>query len=283
LHNLALLCGNVGRPGGGVLAFRGQANMQGSLDVGCHPALLPGGRIVTDTAANSELSALWSVRWSGEPISQNGFVRVQELPAAPGVGLGGLINAIERGQIKAMYIAAQSHQRGFTKDEFFSASARGYYKHDQPGWEAPYDAGLVEALKKLEFLVVEDCFESELTEIAHVVLPTAMYLEKDGTFTSVDRTVQRVRYVVAGPGDASSSRRYIAALAERLGYELDGDNPAAIMDEIAAVVPGYAGVSYPRLERGGMQWPVKRFGTEQTVFLSLGNGLAPDAVRIVAD
>lgn len=283
LHNLALLCGNIGRAGGGVLGFRGQANMQGSLDVGCHPALLPGGRIVTDADAQAELSALWSVRWSGEPISQNGFVRLQQLPGAPGIGLGGLINAIERGQIKAMYIAAQSHNRGYTKDEFFSASARGYFKGSERGWEAPYDAALVEALKKLEFLVVEDCFESELTDIAHVVLPTAMYLEKDGTFTSVDRTVQRVRYVVAGPGDASSSRRYIAELAGRLGYALDGANPSAILDEIAAVVPGYAGISYPRLERGGMQWPVKRFGTEQTVFLSLGNGLAPDAVQIVAD
>lgn len=283
LHNLALMCGNVGRPGGGVLAFRQHANMQGSIDVGCHPALLPGGRIVVDPAAQAELSALWTVRWNDLPISQNGFVHLQQLPSTPGIGLGGLVNAIERGQIKAMYISAQSHHRGFTKDEFFSASARGYFKDSPPGWRAPYDESLVEALKKLEFLVVEDCFESELTEIADVVLPTAMYLEKDGTFTSVDRTVQRVRYVVAAPGDAKSSRWFIAELAERLGYALDASNPSAILDEITAIVPGYGGISYPRLERGGMQWPVKRFGTEQTVFLSIGNGLAPDAVQIVAD
>jgi len=217
------------------------------------------------------------------PISQNGLVRLHELPTAPGVGLDGLIDAIKRGQIKAMYISAQSHHRGFNKDEFFSASSRGYFKDRPAGWPAGYSMELVEALRQLEFLVVEDCFESELTEIAHVVLPTAMYLEKDGTFTNVDRTVQRVRYVVAAPGDARSSRTLVAEIAARLGFTLDADNPSAIFDEISAIVPGYGGVSYPRLERGGMQWPVTRFGTEQTVFLSVGNGLAPDAVQIVAD
>ena len=282
-HNLALLCGHIGRPGGGVLAFRRHANMQGSLDVGCHPALLPGGRFTSDPAAQSELGALWSERWSGMPISQNGFVRLRELPATPGIGLDGLVDAINTGQIKAMYISAQSHHRGFNKDEFFSASSRGYFKDRPGGWPAGYSIELVEALRQLEFLVVEDCFESELTEIAHVVLPTAMYLEKDGTFTNVDRTVQRVRYVVAAPGDARSSRTLVAEIADRLGYALEADNPSAILDEISAIVPGYGGVSYPRLERGGMQWPVTRFGTEQTVFLSIGNGLAPDAVQIVAN
>jgi predicted molibdopterin-dependent oxidoreductase YjgC len=282
-HNLALLCGNIGRPGGGVLAFRRHANMQGSLDVGCHPALLPGGRFVSDPAAQTELSGIWSVRWSGEPISQNGFVRLRELPTTAGVGLAGLIDAIDRGHIKAMYISAQSHHRGFNKDEFFSASSRGYFNGQAPGWRSAYSPELVEALKRLEFLVVEDCFESELTEIAHVVLPTAMYLEKDGSFTNVDRTVQRVRYVVAAPGDAQSSRSLVAKIAARLGFALEADNPSAIMDEISTIVPGYGGISYPRLERGGMQWPVKRFGTEQTVFLSIGNGLAPDAVQFVAD
>jgi predicted molibdopterin-dependent oxidoreductase YjgC len=110
-----------------------------------------------------------------------------------------------------------------------------------------------------------------------------MYLEKDGSFTNLDRTVQRVRYAIAAPGDARSSAAHVAEIAERLGFTLDARNVQALTDEIAAVVPQYAGVSFPRLERGPMQWPLGRFGTEQTVYLSVGRGLAPDQVRIVAD
>jgi predicted molibdopterin-dependent oxidoreductase YjgC len=119
--------------------------------------------------------------------------------------------------------------------------------------------------------------------MAHVVLPTAMNLEKDGSFTSVDRSVQRVRFAVAAPGDARSSARHLADIGQRLGFTIDASNIQLLTDEIAAVVPHYAGVSFPRLERGPLQWPVTRFGTEQTVYLSMGRGLAPDTVRIVAD
>jgi predicted molibdopterin-dependent oxidoreductase YjgC len=259
-NNLAIICGHVGKPGGGVLAMRQNANAQGSIDVGCHPAFLPGGKRADDETSRAMFAELWSQRWNESAVPQNGFKPLRALPSEPGISAGNLAAAIEAGTIKAMYITSQSHQ-----------------------WAAPVDEALLEVLSKLEFLVVEDCFDSELTKIADVVLPSAMYLEKDGSFTNLDRTVQRVRYAVSSPGDARPSMWFVAEIAGRLGYSLPSDNVSAIMDEISTVVPAYAGVSFPRLERGGMQWPVSNFGAEQTVYLSVGNGLAPDDIRIVAD
>jgi predicted molibdopterin-dependent oxidoreductase YjgC len=237
-HNLAVTFDTLGKPGGGVLALRNYANMQGSIDVGCHPALLPGGAAVGDHTASRSVAETWSTRWASAAPSQNGFVHINAVPGEPGVGVAGLPEAIRSGLIRAMYVAAQSHHRGEDKDRYFSSSEAGYFQSGNSHiWGPRYDAELIEALSQLEFLVVEDCFESELTEIADVVLPTAMYLEKDGTLTNLDRTVQRLRYVVAPPGDSRSSRLHIAAIARLLGYEVEGDNAAAIFDEIAAFDP----------------------------------------------
>jgi formate dehydrogenase major subunit/formate dehydrogenase alpha subunit len=203
---------------------------------------------------------MWSSRWNPDIAPQNGFKPVRELPGEAGIGLPDLPAAIEAGRIKAMYIAGQSHR-----------------------WSAPIDPELLRALSKLEFLVVEDTFESELTSIAHVVLPAAMYLEKDGTFTNLDRTVQRVRLAVSAPGDAHPTTWYVAELARRLGYSFGYTNPVQVMDEITAINDHYAGISYPRLERAGMQWPVAAFGAEQTVYLAVGNGLVADELRVIAD
>jgi predicted molibdopterin-dependent oxidoreductase YjgC len=259
-HNLAILCGNIGRPGGGVIAGRYSANFQGVTDMGCTPTILPGGGELADEASRNALAERWSERWNAAAVPQDGFKPLRELPASPGIDVRQLAAAIDDGRVRALYIAAQSHK-----------------------WSAPIDPELLAALPKLELLVVEDCFESELTRLAHVVLPAAMYLEKDGSFTNLDRTVQRVRFVVDPPGDARSSTAHLGALAARLGYTLGAEHPAAILNEIAMTVPAYAGVSSPRLERGGMQWPVAGFGTEPTVSLSVGDGLMPDQVRIVTD
>jgi predicted molibdopterin-dependent oxidoreductase YjgC len=259
-NNLAIACGNIGRPGGGVLALRLNANYQGSIDVGCVPGLLPGGVPITDASARQNLANVWSARWNEGAVAQNGFKTVRELPVSAGISIIDLPAAINRGDIKAMYIAAQSHF-----------------------WATDLDPELLAALGKLEFLVVEDAFESELTRLAHVVLPTAMYLEKDGTFTNLDRTVQRVRFAITPPGEASSSLWFIGEIADRLGYTLNSDNVSAILDEIGMFVDNYSGISFPRLERGGIQWPVQRFGADPSVYLSYGNGLVPDQVQIIAD
>jgi predicted molibdopterin-dependent oxidoreductase YjgC len=283
-HNLAITLRTLGQPGGGVLALRNYANMQGSLDVGCHPGLLPGGGSVGDALAGRRFAEAWSTRWATEARSQNGFVRINALPDAPGFGVDALPGAIRSGQVKAMYIAAQSHHHGEDKNQFFSAARDGYFASgDSHIWRPRHDQDLVDALSELEFLVVEDCFESELTEIADVVLPTAMYLEKDGTLTNLDRTVQRLRYVVAPPGDARSSRRHVASVAAILGYDVDVENPSAILDEIAAFVPGYRAISYPRLERGGIQWPAGGFASNATIRLVPGRDTDAQKITIVAD
>jgi formate dehydrogenase major subunit len=259
-NNLAIACGNIGKPGGGVLALRLNANYQGSIDVGCTPGILPGGGPVTDQRALSAASEIWSIRWNEGAVSQNGFKTVRELPTTPGVSVTDLAEAINRGEIKAMYISSQSHF-----------------------WSNDVDPALLDALGKLEFLVVEDSFESELTRLAHIVLPAAMYLEKDGTFTNMDRTVQRVRFAVTPPGEAHATLWFIGEIAGRLGYQIDTSNVSAILDEIGALVDTYGGVSFPRLERGGIQWPVQNFGAEPSVYLSPGNGLVPEQVKLVTN
>ncbi len=260
LNNLALLTGNVGRAGGGVIAFRGPSNFQGSSDVGCMPDALPGYRQVSDGDARRTFEAAWLPRWNDSAVKQNGFKTVRSLPGTAGMSFDQMIDAIDAGHIKAMYIANSSFPSNYG-----------------------FDDRLLAVLSKLEFLVIEDTFPSALTELAHVVLPGAMYLEKDGTFTNADRTVQRVRFTLAGQGDVHSGWWYVQEIAQRLGYNLDHRHPTSILEEIAKLVPSYQGTSFPRLERGPMQWPTQPFGQGQKAYLSVDSGLAPDSVRFIAD
>ncbi|HET9015832.1 MAG TPA: molybdopterin-dependent oxidoreductase [Thermomicrobiaceae bacterium] len=260
LNNLALLTGNVGRAGGGVLAFRGPANYQGATDLGCNPVFYPGYQAVSDDRARRAFEAAWLPRWNDTAVPRNGFKTLGSLPTDPGLSLEEMIGAIDAGQIKAMYIVGASHKFG-----------------------QPVDERLLAVLPKLEFLVVEDVFESPLTELAHVVLPGTMFLEKDGSFTNADRTIQRVRTAIAPPGDAQGGWWYLQEIAQRLGYGLNHPHPSLVLEEVARVAPIYSGVSFPRLERGPLHWPVRPFTAEQSVFLEVGNGLAPDQVHLVAD
>ncbi|HET7037279.1 MAG TPA: molybdopterin-dependent oxidoreductase [Thermomicrobiaceae bacterium] len=258
LHNLALLTGNIGRAGGGVIAFRGPANFQGSTDAGCHPALLPGYQARNDADARRKFAAAWLPRWNDAVVPQNGFKRPQSLPDAPGLGCEEIIEAIADGRIKALYLAFGSQPTNYG-----------------------FDARLLEVLPKLELLIVEDIYPSPLTELAHIVLPAAMFLEEDGSFTNADRTVQRVRFTLPAPGAAQPAWRLIQGIAQRLGYNLDHRHPSQIMEEMARLMPIYQGVSYPRLERGSLEWPVKSFGTEPSLYLSLGDDLAPESLKFV--
>ncbi|WP_051914694.1 molybdopterin-dependent oxidoreductase [Thermorudis peleae] len=233
LHNLALLTNNVGRPGAGVVAFRGPANAQGALDMGCHPALYPGYQPVADPTTRHAFAVAWLGRWNQQAPRLNGFAPLATLPEAPGYGLAELTQAIQRGEIRALWLVGSSHT--FAK---------------------PLDASFLAALEQLEFLMVEDCFPSELTERAHLILPGAMFLEKDGTYTSADRFVQRLRIAVNPPGDAHSTLWYVQAIAQRLGYTIAVTHPGQLFQEIAHLAPIYRGISYPRLERGPLPWPL---------------------------
>ncbi|MCX7623383.1 MAG: molybdopterin-dependent oxidoreductase, partial [Thermomicrobium sp.] len=224
-NDLALLTGNLGRPGAGVVAFRGPANAQGALDMGCHPDWLPGYRAASDATAREELARLW-VETSG---NGSGAAR---LPDAPGLPFEELVAAIERGEVRALYVAANSH-----------------------AFATPYDERFLAALNRLEVLIVEDAFPSPLVERAHVVLPVAMFLEQDGTMTNAERAVQRLRRAVDPPGEAQPSWRLVQALAQRLGASWNARHAVHVYQEITRVVPFYRGITFPRLEREPVAWP----------------------------
>lgn len=238
--NLSLLTGNVGRAGGGVASMRGPANYQGATDMGATPNWLPGGEPVNDGAVRQRYEQAWSNR------AQSGMV---SLPSSDGVPLDDLPRAIEAGEVKALWLEAGLRTRDSVIDE-----------------------RLYEALKHLDYLVVVDGYTSPFSEIADIVLPLSMNLEKDGTFTNFDRTVQRVRAAVPAPGEAHDSSEILGAVADRLGYTFPSGHASHIMSEIANLVPGYRGVTYARLERGGMVTPVERFGEQGATILTNGTG-----------
>ncbi|MDW8060608.1 MAG: molybdopterin-dependent oxidoreductase [Thermomicrobium sp.] len=227
INDLALLTGNVGRAGGGVIAFRGPANAQGALDVGCHPAWWPGYRSAGDPAARTELAALWA------ETGGNG-TGTCELPEGRGLAFEELVAAIEQGAVRALYLAAASHP-----------------------FAPPVDERLLAALERLDVLIVEDCFPSPFVERAHVVLPVAMFMEQDGTMTNADRSVQRLRRAVDPPGEARPGWQIVQELARRLGYHWQRRHAVQVFQELVRAVPVYRGIAFPRLERGPLAWPVQ--------------------------
>jgi predicted molibdopterin-dependent oxidoreductase YjgC len=112
-----------------------------------------------------------------------------------------------------------------------------------------------EELKHLDLLVVQDIFLSETAELAHIVLPGVSFAEKDGTFTNTERRVQRVRKAIEPVGSARQDWQIISELSTQMGYPMQYNSPAAIMEEIASLTPSYGGIRYERLEGLGLQWP----------------------------
>jgi formate dehydrogenase major subunit len=254
--NLSLLTGNLGRAGGGVATPRGPANYQGTTDMGMVPDLLPGGVPVSDESARASLERMWSSRWAGGVATSNGFVQRQQLPSEAGIGVDGLIEAIETGRVKAMWVEGGPRSRASFPN-----------------------TPLFEALQRLEFLVVCDSYDSPLAAIANVVLPLSANLEKDGTFTSFDRVVQRTRASVPALGEARSSLDFLTDIAARFGYQLEYGHPSHVMREIATVVPGYTGISYAYLEREGVVTPVAGIGEDGVRVLDRASGLRPVVIN----
>ena len=243
---LSMLTGNLGKPGGGVASLRGPANYQGTTDMGAHPEMLPGGVPTSDLLTRSVMEEAWMSRWAGGVKTSNGFLPVRSLPETPGIGVGDLVEAIESGRVTAMVVDASIDS-----------------------WRSDINPALFAALEKLEFLVVLDGYRSKLAGIADIVLPKAQSLEKDGTYTNFDRTVQRLRAAVPGIGESRGVVEAVSAVATRMGYAMEYAHPAHVMLEIAQVVPDYAGVTYARLERGGLSVPVESFASPGTPVLSV--------------
>ena len=216
--NLAMLTGNVGKPGSGVNPLRGQNNVQGACDMGALPNVYPGYQAVTNPAVKEKFETAWDC----------------SLPAQPGLTITEIIDGAYNGQIKAIYIMGEN-----------------------PVLSEPEAKHAEEALQKLEFLVVQDIFLSETAKLADIVLPGVSFAEKDGTFTNTERRVQRVRKAMEPVGDAKPDWWITCQIAQRMGKGkgFDFARPSQIMDEIARLTPSYGGISYRRLEKGGLQWP----------------------------
>jgi len=214
--NLALVTGRVGKESCGVHIFGEKANFQGAVDMGLSPELLPGFHRITDDVARSKFEAAW-----GSPI-----------PKERGLDARQILENAEAGDIRGLYVVGEN-----------------------PLDTYPNRAQVEKALDNLEFLVVQDLFLTSTAQKAHAVLPVASFAEKNGTYTSADRLVQRVR-ASSRVGLSKSDLEVFTALAALMGNpSLTAAGPERIMEEIAELVPVYAGLSYERLAKGGLPWP----------------------------
>jgi formate dehydrogenase major subunit len=226
--NLSMLCGNVGIEGGGVNPLRGQNNVQGACDMGGLPNLYPAYQQV----ANEEVKKKFETAWNSV------------LSPKPGLTLVEIMNAAGKGDIKAIYIMGEN-----------------------PLLSDPDLHHVQESLKKLDLLIVQDIFMTETAQVADVVLPSASFAEKDGTFTNTERRVQRIRKVINPPGEAKADWKIIAGISTQMGYPMNYSSAKEVFEEIASVTPSYAGITYKRIEKEGIQWPCPTAEHNGTKFL----------------
>ncbi|MEO8286705.1 MAG: molybdopterin-dependent oxidoreductase [Chloroflexota bacterium] len=217
LTGMALATGNIGRPGAGVNPFVSDSNCLGANDMGCLPAMFPGYRPVNADNAR-ELEELWSVTADRT---------APELSAEPGLSLAAMLAAAYDGELNAMWIVGSNPVLGM---------------------EEPQANMVREALRKLDFLVVQDIFVNETAELADVILPAASFAEKDGTTTNTERRVQRIRQAIQPAGASKTDLQIISMIGQRLGVELPAVTPKDVFEEIGRVVPQYAGMTYARLD-----------------------------------
>ncbi len=216
IANLAMATGNIGRPGVGVNPLRGQNNVQGSCDMGSFPHEFAGYRHVSDDASRELFESIWGV----------------PLESEPGLRIPNMFDAALDGSFKGLFI----------QGEDFAQSD-------------PDTQHVVAGLSAMECVVVHDLFLNETAKYAHVFLPGASFLEKDGTFTNAERRISRVRRVMP-PRAGLADWQAVMAVCKALDYPMHYEHPSQIMDEIARTTPSFAGVSYAKLdELGSIQWP----------------------------
>ena len=229
LSNLALLTGNVGRPGAGLDPLRGQNNVQGACDMGCLPNVYPGYQRVDNPDARTKFENAWG----------------RALPSRPGFTLTKMIDEACSGNLKAIHLIGEN-----------------------PVLSDPNQNHTISALKRLDLLVVQDIFLTETARLAQVVLPAASFAEKDGTFTNTERRIQRIRQAVPSPGEAHPDWEILCDLAKRMGAPgFNFANPGEVMDEISRLTPIYGGVGFGYLENNSLQWPCPNPGHPGTPIL----------------
>jgi len=210
---LALLTGQIGRPGTGLHPLRGQNNVQGASDAGLIPMMYPDYQRVTEPAVRERFAAAWNV----PPAA---------LDDQPGLTVVEVMEAILAGSVKGMYVMGEN-----------------------PAMSDPDANHAREALAALDLLVVQDIFLTETAYLADVILPASAFPEKTGTFTNTDRLVQMGRQAVDPPGDARQDLWIIEQIARRMGLDWDYGHVSAVFDEMRRLMPSIAGITWQRLER----------------------------------
>ena len=226
--NLSMLCGNVGIEGGGVNPLRGQNNVQGACDMGALPNVYPAYQPVAGEDVRKKFEAAWKAALSPKP-----GLTLMEIMAAAGSG-----------KIKALYVMGEN-----------------------PLLSDPDLQHVAKELQKLDLMIVQDIFLTETAQMADVVLPACAFAEKEGTFTNTERRVQRVRKALEPPGEARADWEIICGISSRMGYPMTYASAQEIFEEIRTVTPSYAGITYDRLEKEGLQWPCPTVSHSGTKFL----------------
>jgi predicted molibdopterin-dependent oxidoreductase YjgC len=231
LINLALLTGHVGKYGSGLVPLRGQNNVQGGGDMGAIPNKLAG---FQDIALNRDARERFSAKY-GVPV-----------PPKPGMHLSEMFDAMARGELTCAYVIGENPM---------NSEADTHHTRKM--------------LEGLECLVVQDIVLTETAKVADVVLPgTASWCESEGTVTSSERRVQRVRKAIDPPEGARDDIEIIGELARRLGYDWGNPSAGDLWEELRELSPMHRGMSYEKLERlGGIQWPCLDEESEGTLFL----------------
>ena len=231
LANLAMATGNLGRQGVGVNPLRGQNNVQGACDMGSFPHELTGYRHISDDATRTMFEKLWGVPLDNEP----------------GLRIPNMFDAAIDGSFRGIYVQGEDILQS-----------------------DPNTVHVKKALAAMECVVVQDLFLNETANYAHVFLPGSTFLEKDGTFTNAERRINRVRKVMT-PKNGMADWEITLAIAKAMGFEMPYNHPSEIMDEIAALTPTFAGVSYDLLDKeGSVQWPCNEKAPTGTPIMHIG-------------
>ncbi|HPJ30882.1 MAG TPA: formate dehydrogenase subunit alpha [Methanothrix sp.] len=244
--DLALICGQVGRPGAGIMPMRGQNNVQGTCDMGAIAEFYPGYRRASDPSSVDLFKAAWGA---------------ESLPEGPGMTSTEMMDAALEGKIRAMYIIGED-----------------------PVICDPNTSKTTRALESLDFLVVQEIFMTPTARLADVVLPAAAWAEKDGSYTSMERRVQWVEKAVDAPGEAKEGLLIICEIARKLGLDFNYASASfnyasasEVLEEINRTVPAYGGATKSRISRpGGISWPCPTENHPGTEILHAERFSSPD-------
>jgi len=244
IANLAMTTGNVGREGVGVNPLRGQNNVQGACDMGSFPHEFSGYRHVSDAQTRALFERAWGVALDPEP----------------GLRIPNMLDAATEGAFKAIFIQGEDILQSDPNTHHVAAG-----------------------LAAMECVVVQDLFLNETANYAHVFLPGSTFLEKDGTFTNAERRIQRVRKVMA-PLNGHADWEIVQLVAQAMGLDWAYTHPSQIMDEIAALTPTFANVSYAALEeQGSLQWPANEAAPAGTPTMHLDGFVRGKGKFVVTD